>query len=199
MEPVLPLKKQLRRDIRAIRLKLSAAEQQEKSKYLTEKILKLPEFYASKHIAAYWPVNGEINPLDLFQEAHTKGIKCYLPFMIHPSKHLEFIEYQPEDELTQNEAGIWEPKWDAKLKIPASNLDLVLLPIVAFDEQGNRLGMGGGYYDRTFAFLKSPARPKKPFLLALGYELQCVNIVPTNDWDISVNGIMTEARFIRIF
>ena len=78
----------------------------------------------------------------------------------------------------------------------ARNLDIILTPLVAFDSAGNRIGMGGGYYDRTFAFLKRRTTWRKPKLIGIAFGLQEVDAVPVDTWDVPLDGILTEKGLV---
>lgn len=133
--------------------------------------------------------------------------RCFLP-TLHPLKknHLWFVEYTPDTQLIPNRFGILEPSRAGKTLIPAWSLDLVLLPIVAFDNTANRLGMGLGYYDATFVNLKNHPLydnlPQEatafspPVLLGLAYEFQCVKKVPIESFDVPLAGVVTEERVL---
>lgn len=119
------------------------------------------------------------------------GKICYLPTLTD-TKSLHFIQHNAGDELQPNQHMIPEPV-DHHHIIQPEKLDLVITPLVAFDLQGDRLGSGGGYYDRTFAFMYTqPA--KAPFLLGLGFAIQQSDAIPAEPWDIKLNGILTESR-----
>ena len=105
------------------------------------------------------------------------------------------VAYNPDDTLTPNRFGILEPTLEGNRLIPARNLDLVLVPLVAFDRTGKRLGMGKGYYDQTFAFLKQENTRKMPHLIGLAYGFQEIADLPMDDWDIPLYGIATEQGF----
>jgi len=102
---------------------------------------------------------------------------------------MEFAMYHDGDPLSLNRYQILEPHSQPFL---IEKLDIVLLPLVAFDEMGNRLGRGGGYYDRTF-FAHAQG---KPFLLGLGYEEQGTRQLPNDPWDVKLDGVLTEHRLI---
>jgi 5-formyltetrahydrofolate cyclo-ligase len=119
--------------------------------------------------------------------------KCYLP-LLSQENHLQFALYQPNDELSTNQFGIPEPLAAAE-KISAEQLDLVIMPLVAFDFFGHRLGTGGGYYDRTFAF-KQNTETSKPFLLGFAYAAQQALLLPFEQWDVLLDGVVTEKEFI---
>lgn len=117
------------------------------------------------------------------------GKICYLP-VLTSDKTLHFARYQRDDELQINQYHIPEPVGRQHF-IPAEKLDLVLTPLVAFDRVGNRIGTGGGYYDRTFAFLFN--KPEiVPYMLGVAYQLQECNEIQPEPWDIKLNGVLTE-------
>ncbi len=115
--------------------------------------------------------------------------QCYLP-VLDADKQLAFFRYDKRDPLKENQYGIPEPV-NRDAQIAAVDLDLVILPLLAFDEHGNRLGTGGGYYDRTFSVLHDKQQ-KKPFMLGVGYALQQADNLPADEWDIRLDGVLTE-------
>ena len=195
----LPSKTAIRTAILQKRYSLSQRELTQKAYQLASLVIQRPEFIFSRYIAGYWPNNGEINPLPLMHYASAVLKKrCYLPVLnSYSDGNLEFVEYQEGEDLIPNRFGIPEPKSGLQKIIPASNLDLVLAPLVAFDERGNRLGMGGGFYDKTFSFLKkaNQLRNEGPYLLGLGYEFQRVKRLPFEAHDVPLNGVATEKRY----
>ncbi len=118
------------------------------------------------------------------------GRKSFLP-VLHKHK-LWFMPYTKHTPLATNYYGIPEPDISPHKRCPARALDLVLMPLVAFDESGNRLGMGGGFYDQTFSHKSRSQCSTKPHLIGVAYELQCVAELPANWWDIGLDGIVTE-------
>ncbi len=186
----------LRRSMRLARALLSSNEQTEKIQQLTHIVIQLPIFIESQHIAAYWPNDSEISALDILMTADKMRKSCYLP-KLNPSPivQMAFIEYHPKDQLIANHLGILEPVLDTRKSISPESLDLVLVPLVAFDKHGQRLGMGKGYYDHTFAFRQNHSQ-KKPFLLGIAYDLQEAPKLPSNAWDVLLDGIATETRYI---
>lgn len=187
----------IRHSIRLERARLSVKEQTEKANQLMRIVAQLPVFIHSQHLAAYWPNDNEINPLGILVTARTMGKSCYLPRLnSSPIVHMQFIEYDPHDSLVANHLGILEPSPERKKNIDPKSLDLVLVPLVAFDNKGQRLGMGKGYYDRTFAFHQAN-RNSKLFLLGLAYDLQKVSELPCETWDVPLDGVVTETQFIH--
>ena len=148
-------------------------------------------FQQSQHIACYYPYKNEFDCLPIIQKIWQAKKNCYLPVLTQ--KTLGFAKYQENTELQLNRYNILEPSH--KHFIVLENLDLVLLPLLGFDFQGNRLGMGAGFYDYTFQALRFM---KKPFLLGLGYAVQHVSILPQDPWDVVLDGILTEKNLILL-
>ena len=123
------------------------------------------------------------------------GKHCYLP-VLHPSLECQlwFVEYTPTAVLKPNRFGIPEPDHRQAIRIAPNLLDIVLLPLVGFDRQGGRLGMGGGFYDRTFAFHKG--KRNKPYLLGMAHACQEVEALELADWDIPLFGVITDKELI---
>lgn len=103
-----------------------------------------------------------------------------------------FAKSHPEVEYELNRFGIPEPKASPRQTLKALELDLLLLPLVAFDSKGNRLGMGGGYYDRTLAHLNRQKGWRRPRIIGLAHELQRVDGLKNNAWDVPLDGIITD-------
>lgn len=123
------------------------------------------------------------------------GKICYLP-VLTDTQSLQFVRYDRDDELQLNQHLIPEPVNRHQI-IHAEKLDIVLTPLLAFDREGNRIGTGGGYYDRTFAFLFNHPETA-PFMLGLGYACQELSeIIQAESWDIKLNGILTEAELTK--
>jgi 5-formyltetrahydrofolate cyclo-ligase len=125
------------------------------------------------------------------------GKACYLPVLDEKASAMTFARYQHDTPLKLNRYGINEPM--AHDVIDPQKLDLVLLPLLGFDKAGHRLGMGGGFYDKTFAFLAKEARPVKPLLLGVAYAVQECDDIPTDSWDVLLDGVVIEhgVRMLR--
>lgn len=141
------------------------------------------------HFACYLPCADEFDSLPLIQTIHTANKLCYLPILSNDRyHHLDFALYKPGDPLTLNQYRILEPaRTDI---IPLEQLDIIIVPLIAFDSNGSRLGTGGGYYDRTFEFLRDKKHASR--LIGLGYEKQHTTHLPAEPWDIPLNGAITE-------
>ena len=180
-----------RQQIRQQRRLLSAAEQHQAALALATRLAKQPFYQRAETIAAYLPNDGEINPLPLLHHAQRLGKSIYLPVL--KGSMLQFARYRPGlTPLHCNRLGIFEPYPQARQWIEPTRLELVLLPLVAFDADGNRLGMGGGFYDRSFAFKKSLPPVARPILVGIAHHLQKVSRLTVDHWDIPVDTIATD-------
>jgi 5-formyltetrahydrofolate cyclo-ligase len=189
--------KALRQQIRNQRRALSDSEREQAAFLLCERIASSRIYQHSKHIAFYLPNNGEMDLTLLIQDAWQRGKKCYLPVLAEPNtQRLWFIPYTADTKLRPNRFGIPEPVHSNSLRIRKTlSLDLILMPLVAFDEQGNRVGMGGGFYDRTLAFLRQRQHWHKPNLVGVAYEFQKQQQLKPNPWDIPLQSVATEQQF----
>ena len=187
----------IRQELRHKRRSLSADLQQQHAIDAMKHFIKHPLFTQANHIAFYLATDGELSPEPLLQHAASLQKECYLPIM-HPTKEHEilFMPYQPGDVLIHNCFNILEPPLTDDVIMPWE-LDLVLTPLVAFDEDGNRLGVGAGCYDRSFAFLKQKIK-KTIHLIGMAHELQNQPQLEPAPWDIPLNGILTEST-LRLF
>lgn len=186
----------LRNSIRAKRQTLSPSHQHKASQAVLKRLGKLPLFLGSQNIAFYLANDGEVNPQPLMQLAHLSGKNCYLP-VIKRDKSLHFFRYRPGAPLIKNRYGIAEP-CGRRGKISQQKLDIVIMPLVAFDRQGGRLGMGGGFYDRSFQSFASSRHNNSPLLLGLGHAFQEVEHLELEAWDIKLAIIVTEKELIRV-
>lgn len=183
----------LRRTLRRARRMLDPRAQARASAGLCRVIASLPEFRRARRIAFYLAHGGEIDPRPVFALAAALGKSCYLP-VLHPGgqNRLYFAPHRPGDPLLPNRFGIPEPR--LRHRIPLWTLDLIFIPLVAFDAAGNRLGQGGGFYDRSLAHLRHAARPLR---IGLAHGFQQVPRLHPNPWDVPLHGVATEQGFHR--
>ena len=146
----------------------------------------------SRRIACYLANDGEPDLAPIMGFLRATGRQVLLP-ALH-GRALWFLPCDEGSPLAPNRFGIPEPRVSARARCPAHRLDIVLMPLVAFDSSGNRLGMGGGYYDRTFAYLKTRTIWKRPLLIGVAYEFQRVESLPSQPWDIPLHAVATEKR-----
>lgn len=196
----------LRQQLRQRRRQLSKPQQRRAAELLCKRLKSQPLFIRSRHIALYLANDGEIDPSPLIKAAWKLGKRCYLP-VLQPGQEnrLWFIRYEAGTPLIKNRYGIAQPRAQYRQSFPAKQLDLVLMPLVGFDNNGGRMGMGGGFYDRTFSF-KNPTtahrlannrrRSCPPYLLGLAHECQQVEQLTLASWDIPLSAIATDKRLI---
>ena len=150
-------------------------------------------YHASRKIACYLPINGEIDPCVLIERIWQTGKTCYLPLVPrHAHRPLWFAPLEPDTPLTENRFGIPEPAVGARELVRARRLDLILLPLLGFDRKGNRLGMGSGFYDRTLAFLRDRKYWKKPHAVGLAHDFQRVDSFDVDPWDVPLTAVVTD-------
>lgn len=186
-------KQELRRQLIQQRLALSPQQIQQASQVICDKIIDHPLFFNSQRIAFYLAAKGEVDLQLLITRMQALGKKYFLP-VLEPRKlnYLLFVLYEPGEALFVNRFGILEPAICVSKIAEPDTLDLVITPLVAFDKNLHRLGMGGGFYDRTFNFLRDDLKKGKPTLLGVGYEFQKVSQLKPNAWDISLDAVITE-------
>lgn len=153
-----------------------------------------------RRVACYWSVRSEFPTGELLAWLQRRGLHVYLP-ALHPRgiEHgLVFQRYRSHARMRRNRLGIPEPPPLVRERLQPRSLDLVITPLAGFDSAGRRLGMGGGYYDRTFCFLRADHRRGKPFLLGLAFATQEVAHIEAQPWDVPLAGVLTE-RGLREF
>jgi 5-formyltetrahydrofolate cyclo-ligase len=189
---------EIRKRTRAARQALSPQEIERKSSAICRRIIRSPEYRASSRIALYLSNDNEVKPEQLFPAAWKLNKAFYLPILKpKPLTGLWFGLYKAKRQLILNRFSIPEPPLSQKIITPAWTLDIAFVPLVAFDPQGNRLGMGGGFYDRTFSYLRRQQQLKKPRLIGLAFECQKVDQLPNQAWDVPLDGVITESDFYR--
>jgi 5-formyltetrahydrofolate cyclo-ligase len=189
---------ELRRRLRAERSALSPDARQRLSAAIARHVIRSSLFNRARRVALYIPNRGEVDPLPIAAAARARGKRLYLPVLdpTHPHR-LWFMPWNEPEQLRPNRFGIPEPVAPRHHRLSARHLDLVLTPLVGFDREGNRLGMGGGYYDTTFAFLGPRCHWHKPRLLGMGYAFQEVDTLPHEPWDVPLAAIATENGIFR--
>ncbi|MGB1010538.1 MAG: 5-formyltetrahydrofolate cyclo-ligase [Thiolinea sp.] len=156
------------------------------------------QFRSARNIAIYLPVRGETDPVSLLRFANPRQ-QFYLPVLSPYKPHgLVFVRWNKHTRFRQNRFNIPEPLIRRNLMKSARSLDLVVTPLLAFDGRGSRLGMGGGFYDRSFAFKRRPTRQQqRPNLTGIAYQFQRVESLHRESWDVPLDAIATEASLIN--
>ncbi|WP_280570492.1 5-formyltetrahydrofolate cyclo-ligase [Chromohalobacter sp. 296-RDG] len=193
-------RRSLRRELRRRRRRLSASQRRQAAYALCRHLRRLPEVKRARRVALYLPNDGEIDPTPLIAWFRRRGVRVYLPVLRPLSDNrLWFVHYHAQTPMRTNRFSISEPSTrhgaHRARRLPAWALDLVLMPLVGFDTQGNRLGMGGGFYDRTFAFRR--LRRPHPCMIGLAHDCQYVERLPIADWDVPLDAIVSDVRTVR--
>jgi 5-formyltetrahydrofolate cyclo-ligase len=192
-EPALLPRPQLRRMLRKARRALTPSQQRQAARGLYKQLAQQPLFRRAKHISLYLPTDGEIDPRVLLRAAQRRGKATYLPVLsAWPRTKMVFQRIRPGEKLKPNRFRILEPMHNLARQRKVWALDLVLLPLVGFDDVGGRLGMGGGFYDRSLAYLARRKNWRKPTLLGLAHECQKVERLAQASWDVPLQGTVTD-------
>lgn len=179
----------IRKTIINERQQLDVVLQEKAALEIKNKLTALDIFKQSKKIAIYYPIRGEVNTIPIIEIIWAENKCCYLPTVKTDKKTLSFAQYLKNDQLIPGKYKIQEPQPPQKLIAP-QNLELIIAPLVGFDEACNRLGYGAGFYDQTFAFRKNI---RSPFLIGIAYELQKTSFA-TNPWDVPLDMVITENK-----
>lgn len=187
----------LRRDLRARRAALSARERLSAAEGVVAHLERIPEFLTDRRIAGYWATGGELPLMGLMPGLRARGQSWHLPVVV-AGRRLRFAPWSPGTDVVPNRYGIPEPACaEADLRRP-HEVDLVLVPLLGFDRRGWRLGFGGGYYDRSFAFLRERDAPGTPVLVGVGYAMQEVEAIGPMPWDVRLDYVATERELIDL-
>jgi 5-formyltetrahydrofolate cyclo-ligase len=179
----------LRRELRARRRALPAAQRIAAADAVAARLLDLPFMPERGYVAGYWAMDGEI-ALHAWQLRLPRDCVYCLPVLSGDA--LRFAPWRPGDALVTNRFGIPEPDVEPSSALDAADMAFVAMPLVGFDANGARLGMGGGWYDRSFAFRRDSPAP--PWLAGVGFEAQRIDPLAAQDWDVRPDAICTEAN-----
>ena len=183
----------LRRRMRALRRAVTASQQREVAKQLARWISRTRFLHAGSRVGVYLPRGREADLSLAIDHALVRGCRLYVPHLTHlRRRRMEFVEFNASLQLRENAFGILEPRAPHTARIPVRHLDLILLPLVAVDSRGWRLGSGAGFYDRRLSHLREPRRWRRPKLIGVGYEFQRVHRLEPSRWDVPVEGLITE-------
>ncbi len=186
------MKKEMRREILTRRGMLSEREILEKSQAIFQHLRHFPSYKAAQNVMVYIDFRSEVKTHEIIQDLINVDKKAIVPICVPATREMILSHLKnPAEELAEGNFGVFEPKEEYIRPIDAAEIDLVIVPGVAFDREGYRIGYGGGYYDRFFEKL-----PKKIPAVALAFDLQLVEAVPTESFDQAVDYIITESEII---
>ncbi len=173
----------------AARASMSADERDAASNVIAERVIRAPWFQRATYIACYLPAPTEVNTWTIISRAWRMKKRIFAP-VLEKNRRMQFRELLPETDLLPKQFGLLEPLNGET--VTARMLDLVLTPLVVFDDDGQRIGMGGGYFDTTFSFLKYRQAYLHPKLVGLAFACQRVERIVPNPWDIRLCSVVTE-------
>lgn len=184
-------RKELRRHMRQRRGQLTLRERRNAAASLAQQLNRYLPFRRARHIGSYLAHGGELDTLPALRRHQCRGQILYLPSVsLSPAPKISMLRWIESKRMLTNVFGISEPARSKQRSRPLWALDVLLIPLVAFDQAGNRLGMGGGFYDRLLASLAH--RPRKPLLIGIGYRFQQVSHIPTEPWDMPLDRVITD-------
>lgn len=183
----------LRQRLKAERARLPASERLTAGAALAGTLATLDAFGKARLVAGYWSVGGEI-PLHAVLARLPESTTYCLPRLASDGRLL-FAPWRPGQPLECNRYGIPEPDLPQSECLPPCALDLALLPLLAFNRRGHRLGMGAGCYDRSFAERRTTGPP--PLLVGVGYAFQECDPLRLNEWDVPLDYVATERELIH--
>ena len=189
--PSMLQRQEIRQQVRHLRRAMPDEQQAQAAEQLAELALNYAPVTAARNIALFLSVDGELNTRPLIARLWHLKKAVYLP-VLHPFSpgNLLFLRYSPDTLLIPNKLRIPEPPLDIRQLITLDQLDLMLVPLVAFDQYGQRLGMGGGFYDRTLQNWRQHG-----FLpVGLAHDCQQVDSLPVAEWDVPLPAVMTPSK-----
>lgn len=177
--------------MREKRQSLDITAQRIASEGLLQQLVSLGVFTAARRIGMYMASGGEIDPSPVMRWCWGRGIEVYVPIVPDPpDRMLAFASVTLSTRFAANRYLIDEPEVPSDKHIPPRALDVVLMPLVAFDELGNRIGMGGGFYDVSFGFVNDE-QVKLPALIGIAHDFQKVDSIPFESWDVPLRWVVT--------
>lgn len=184
-------RQQIRQQIRQRRRALTPEQQTQFALQAADRMMAYPPVLLAQTVAVFLSFDGELDTRPLIDQLWRAGKRVYLP-VLHPFSpgNLLFLHYHPSSGLVVNRLNIREPKLDVRDVLPLSQLDVLVTPLVAFDAAGQRLGMGGGFYDRTLQnWRQHPLQP-----VGYAHDCQQVDALPTEQWDIPLPAVITPSK-----
>jgi 5-formyltetrahydrofolate cyclo-ligase len=186
----------IRRRLRDLRLALQRAERTAAERTILSSLERLGLFRRGAHVALYLPMRGEVDVRPCLEIARRHGAQVYLPRIVNRRRRqMLFAPWAAGGVLRTNAFGILEPGSVAGAR-PVIGLDAIVLPMVGFDADGNRLGMGAGYYDRALRRHRDRAAWRRPRLIGVAYACQQLTAIPASPWDVPLDRVVTERGVI---
>ena len=168
---------------------MTADERTAASATIGERIIRSHEFRSCKLLGAYLPMRDEVDTTFIIERAWRAQKRVFVP-VTDTHGTMNFCEISPDTVVARNRYGLWEPV--SGVIIDARDLDVAITPVVAFDNNRHRIGMGGGYYDRCFHFLRNRRKWLKPKLIGVAFACQESNAIEDDTWDVPLYSVVTE-------
>lgn len=169
---------------------LTPAQVQQAAMRVAARVWRLPVLARSRRLALYLPVSGELDCTPVMSAAWRRGREVFLPVVV--GSGLRFAPFVADSQLAANRFGIAEPVCSDDEWRSAREMDVIFAPLLGFDADGYRLGMGGGYYDRTLAFLAQRRHFCRPHFIGLAYAFQQISGVPHQKHDVKLEAVVTD-------
>jgi 5-formyltetrahydrofolate cyclo-ligase len=186
----------LRRDLIRRRERIDPTAAAEAARRVSQRLWRLPLMARCQSIGCYLAVRGELDCGPLIATAIARRRSVLVPVL--NGRQLVFAPYVPGSDMVGNRFGIPEPAESGRAWARGMRIDVALVPLVGFDRHGQRLGMGAGYYDRTFRFLMHRRHWRRPMLIGLAYEFQRVDALPRRAWDVPLDAVVTDSHVYRV-
>jgi 5-formyltetrahydrofolate cyclo-ligase len=181
----------IRRQALLARRNMSVKNRAAASEIICKKVIETKSFSSAKIVACYLPMNDEVDTELIIERGWCANKRIFVPIMRNKGE-MFFREIRPDTTLLRNKMSIWEPT-SGEIISPRA-LQLVVTPTVAFDANNNRVGMGGGYYDRYFSFLRHRKIWIKPKLFGVAFQCQKAHKITPNPWDIRLYKTFSESN-----
>ena len=188
-------RQELRQQLRQFRRSIPPVLRAQLSLLICQQVRHTRQYQRAQHVAFYLANDAEVDVSFLIRDAWQRGKQVYIPVLgLRHTGRLWFVPFNPGDELQWNRFGIAEPRHAKHHRsLPLRRLDLVILPLVGFDSAGHRLGMGGGFYDRSLAHRARSSRQwPRPFCMGVAYQIQQVEHIESHPWDVPLDSIVSE-------
>jgi len=187
-------RQQIRQTLRARRAAQPLEQCAQDSLQICETLIHSPLLQRAKRIACYFAHGKEVDLTGLMLAAWQRNKQTFLPVLAQfPKGQLWWVPYTKDTPLYQNRFGIHEPQHPKRLRrTKLRSLDVILMPLVAFDANGHRIGMGGGFYDRSLARLRANHSWHRPLRIGVAFSWQQVPAIPAQAWDIPLDAVVTE-------
>jgi 5-formyltetrahydrofolate cyclo-ligase len=186
--------RELRRQLRQRRRAISDAERRQSDRTIHASLRRLGVWQRGRRVAVFLGMPGEVDLRPCFAAAWDRGVRLYVPHILsRRDGRMAFVPLEAGTPLQGNAFGIPEPAHGARGRLPVRHFDTILVPLVGFDAQGHRLGMGAGFYDRALRSRLDRTQPfRRPRLIGIAYSVQQVARLEPASWDVALDLVVTE-------